>query len=80
MVSAMSHILINSERCKGCFLCVRACPRQLIGKSDRINRSGYQYAYVPEDKMKECTACASCALTCPDVAIEVYRTAKEDQQ
>jgi 2-oxoglutarate ferredoxin oxidoreductase subunit delta len=64
-------IVINQEACKGCELCISFCPLKLISLSDKINASGYIPARY-EDK-GECTACASCALVCPEVAIEVYR-------
>lgn len=73
----MSHIVIHEERCKGCLLCTAACPRGLISQSGRINRQGYKVAEVPEGRMGECIACSSCALVCPDVAIEVWKSAKK---
>jgi len=72
----MSYIVINQDLCKGCLLCVGICPKSIIKESSIINRKGYKIAHVPEESMSACTACASCALTCPDVAIEVYRTTK----
>ncbi len=40
----MGYIEIDEERCKGCELCVGACPRQLITLSRRINHLGYHPA------------------------------------
>ncbi|MBN2283493.1 MAG: ferredoxin family protein [Deltaproteobacteria bacterium] len=71
------RISIDSELCKGCYLCISVCPNQLIVVSDTLNQKGYypakfsQSGSNPEDRT--CTACALCALMCPDVAIEVYR-------
>ena len=67
----MPEIKFREERCKGCGMCVRACPKKLIMVSSRINRSGYPVAEVFE--MEACTGCALCAEMCPDVVITVFK-------
>ncbi len=67
------RIVIDAERCKGCYLCVSACPRGIIRPDSCINRKGYAPAEVIGEKARECTGCAACALMCPDVAISVWR-------
>lgn len=70
---AKGCIEINEAACKGCTLCMAACPQQVIVMvTDRANTQGYYPAqYVdPEGK---CTGCAICAVACPDVCITVYR-------
>ena len=68
----MVRLTIFSEKCKGCGLCVRACPKQLLSLSPHtLNTKGYQPAVIGD--MKACTACAACARTCPDVAIEIEK-------
>jgi 2-oxoglutarate ferredoxin oxidoreductase subunit delta len=70
-------IEINEELCKGCLLCVHACPKELIQVSSKLNAKGYRPAVFREKgnkrKKRRCTGCCSCALCCPDMAIEVYR-------
>ncbi|MHC4286411.1 MAG: 4Fe-4S binding protein, partial [Planctomycetota bacterium] len=34
-------IIINTERCKGCGLCVAVCPKISIIISKKSNKSGY---------------------------------------
>jgi 2-oxoglutarate ferredoxin oxidoreductase subunit delta len=63
-------VVIDVERCKGCGLCIAACPKQILGLSTKVNRSGYTYAQMEDPDA--CIGCAFCAMTCPDVAIEVY--------
>jgi 2-oxoglutarate ferredoxin oxidoreductase subunit delta len=65
------YIVINKELCKDCQLCIHACPKGLIETSKEFNLKGYHT--VCSKDTGECTGCALCALTCPDVAIEVYR-------
>ena len=68
----MAMVTINDERCKGCGLCVRACPRKIMQLSKtKLNSKGYHPAEVVD--MGACTACASCARTCPDVVIQVEK-------
>ena len=65
----MSRIVFLEERCKGCRLCVEACPAHIIRPAGRFNRQGYE---VMETECR-CTGCASCAVMCPDTAIRVFR-------
>ena len=68
----MAKVTFNEERCKGCGLCVTACPKQIISLAkDRINQKGYHPAVVVE--MDKCIGCASCAIMCPDTVITVER-------
>jgi len=65
----MPGIKIDKTYCKGCELCVHACPMQIISMSKEINVKGYFFAQVHEPS--KCIGCRICAITCPDVAIEV---------
>jgi len=68
----MPKIEIDELRCKGCGLCVIACPKKLIALSNQINSHGYTPAVYNEDEDR-CTGCALCAEMCPDVAIKVFK-------
>ena len=68
----MVKVTINEIVCKGCGLCVRACPKSVLALSKtKLNAKGYHPAEfaVPE----ACIGCASCARTCPDVAIRIEK-------
>ena len=68
----MAKIIVKEETCKGCELCVNACPRKIIALAkDKINSKGYHPAKLLDES--KCTGCASCAMMCPDVAITVER-------
>ncbi len=68
----MVKITINEELCKGCGLCARACPKNLIELSKtKLNAKGYHPAVIND--VEKCIACASCARTCPDVVIHIEK-------
>jgi 2-oxoglutarate ferredoxin oxidoreductase subunit delta len=64
-------IEINETHCKGCELCVDACPPSVISLDmNRLTSKGYHPAFLDSDG---CTGCALCALVCPEAAITVFR-------
>lgn len=68
----MAVVTINEERCKGCGLCVRACPKKIMQLSkSKLNAKGYHPAEVTDTAA--CIACAACARTCPDVVIQIEK-------
>lgn len=69
-------IIVDRERCKGCNLCVVACPLDLLTLTPKaVNKKGYHYAEQNNEDL--CNGCTSCAIVCPDGCITVYRK-KED--
>ncbi len=68
----MAKVSFKEDRCKGCGLCVDACPKKIIAMAgDRINAKGFHPATVTDQE--KCIGCAFCATMCPDVVIEVER-------
>jgi 2-oxoglutarate ferredoxin oxidoreductase subunit delta len=58
----MIEILINSERCKGCGLCVGVCPKKLLSIGEEMNESSYNYVIQKEG----CIGCGNCYEICPE--------------
>jgi 2-oxoglutarate ferredoxin oxidoreductase subunit delta len=64
-------IEINELYCKGCELCVTACPKGVIRLDmDYLTSKGYHPAQLVSDN---CTGCVICAIVCPEAAITVTR-------
>ena len=71
MAKIKGAIVVDTDRCKGCNLCVIACPTDVIALKETVNAKGYHPAYpVNHDA---CIACVNCALVCPDMCITVYK-------
>ena len=68
----MSKLTFNKELCKGCGLCVQACPKNVLAVSDK-NSNGKGYYVVEAVNEKDCFACAFCATMCPDCVITVEK-------
>lgn len=68
----MVKLTIDENRCKGCGLCVRACPKKIMALSKiKLNEKGYHPAELTDPA--SCVACASCARTCPDAVITIEK-------
>ena len=62
---------IDGNECKGCGLCIEACPPKVISMSEQLNHYGYKTAVYAG---KGCTGCGICFMICPEPgAITVYR-------
>lgn len=71
MAKIKGAIVVDTERCKGCNLCVVSCPVDVISLAKDVNIKGYNFAQpILEDT---CIGCAACATVCPDGCITVYK-------
>ena len=66
----VNKVIINTERCKGCGLCVAVCPSKCIVIARCSNINGYFPAHASNIN---CTGCGMCSIICPETIIEVYK-------
>ena len=66
-------IVVATELCKACELCIVACPQDCLELSPHLNSKSYHYIQLKNDT---CTGCVNCAIVCPDSALTVYRQIK----
>lgn len=78
MSKVKGAIVVNTNRCKGCALCVAACPKHVIALAKKVNINGYPFVEVVNQE--ECIGCASCGIVCPDGCITVYRMKAEKKE
>jgi 2-oxoglutarate ferredoxin oxidoreductase subunit delta len=73
---AKGLVIIDEDRCKGCGLCVAACPEQVLQLAEgRFNAKGYRPVEIANPEA--CIGCAMCAIICPDVVFTVYRLKRQ---
>jgi 2-oxoglutarate ferredoxin oxidoreductase subunit delta len=71
-----SPLDIASERCKGCELCITACPHGVLALDTTVvNHLGYHPVHLTDPA--GCTSCVLCARVCPDAVFTVYAPRKE---
>jgi 2-oxoglutarate ferredoxin oxidoreductase subunit delta len=64
-------LVIAEDRCKGCELCIAACPPRVLVMSTAVNEMGYRFPQLTPG----CTGCTACQMVCPDFVFSVYRLA-----
>lgn len=78
MAKIKGAVKVNTERCKGCELCIEACPSDVLAlNSKEVNNKGYHFVYMKN--ADNCIGCASCGYVCPDGCIAVYKVKVEQK-
>lgn len=68
----MAKLTLKTAYCKGCSLCVTACPKKILRLSkDKMNEKGYHPIEITDQDA--CIGCAFCAMMCPDCVIKVEK-------
>ena len=73
----LGRVHIIAERCKECGYCWTYCPREVLEKSDYVNKNGYHPPRVKKGRENDCVACGMCEAICPDFAIFVEEIKNE---
>jgi len=68
---AKNNVIIEPKFCKGCMICIAACPKDVIGTSDVRSTSGHLVPQVLN--VDACIGCMLCEKLCPDTCIEVQK-------
>lgn len=69
-VKTRGTLVIDVDACKGCDLCIDACPpRVLVMTTTELNSRGYRYPVL----LPGCTGCRACSQICPDFVFQVYK-------
>lgn len=58
----------DTSLCKGCRLCVGACPKDAITPLTELNSKGYETIHIEEEK---CIGCGHCYTICPDYVFTI---------
>ena len=64
-----AKVSISAKFCKGCKLCLSACPRKALKLTGRHTDAGIEI--IEWDSTMGCTGCLLCASMCPDAAITI---------
>ena len=57
MAKFRGAVVVDKEKCKGCNLCVVACPTKTLDLAKEVNGKGYHYS-----EMVNPEACIGCAI------------------
>ena len=65
------NIRLNQKWCKGCYICLEACPKKVYEKSSEVSEKGFHPVLAAHPEL--CTRCLQCEMLCPDLAIRVEK-------
>ncbi|MGB9682607.1 MAG: 4Fe-4S dicluster domain-containing protein [bacterium] len=63
-------VIVDTQRCKGCGICLNFCPREVFEFETYLNEGGHHPVRANSDK---CIGCRACVIMCPDIALELVK-------
>jgi len=73
--SGRGDVVIAFDLCKGCTLCVAACPTKVLSPGKELNRQGYcAVTYAGAG----CSGCGVCFYICPEPGAITVRVSREE--
>ena len=64
------EIIINSEQCDGCKICLLFCPKELM-EIDENNFNSRMIHYAKITRPEDCVGCKQCERLCPTASLFV---------
>ena len=58
-----TYVVVKSDHCKACGLCIEFCPKKLLAQGQAINSMGYEYTVY---RGEGCIGCSTCFYVCPE--------------
>lgn len=69
-------VVLIQELCKGCYICVEMCPREVFSVEEAPGPGGFKP--VRAERPENCNGCRLCVIYCPDFATEVSELAPQE--
>ena len=66
------EVIIESEQCDGCQICVEFCPIDILKASEDANSRMLHYVEVTDTE--DCLGCKQCERLCPTSSIFIHET------
>ena len=67
------EVVLDSEHCDGCKLCIEFCPKELLD-TDAEKFNSRMLHYVVAVNPEDCTGCRQCERICPTASIFIMET------
>lgn len=69
MAEGPFSVELVQELCKGCYICVGVCPKDVFEIGPQPGPGGFRPVLV--SRPQDCTGCQLCVIYCPDFALHV---------